>query len=99
MARFSGSHGNRSPPSTPLPPEHVDPASAAIPSKSNFGPLAAYQDATAAYIASAGGKGCFWNQDVEELARGAGLRIKSSRPAFPGGLFRVLECEPSPKGG
>ncbi|CAN0460323.1 unnamed protein product, partial [Laminaria digitata] len=65
-------------------------------SKSGFGPLAAYQDLTASYLADRGGaKGCFWNQGVEALARGAGLRVERSSPALPGGLFRTLECIPA----
>eukprot|EP00904_Undaria_pinnatifida_P008810 jgi/Undpi1/5059/HiC_scaffold_19.g08411.m1 len=57
-------------------------------------------DVTASYLADKGGaKGCFWNQDVEGLARGAGLRVERSSPALPGGLFRTLEGpEPGPPG-
>lgn len=42
-----------------------------------------------------GAKGCFWNQDVEALCRGAGLTVVRSSPALPGGLFRTLECVPA----
>ncbi|CAM9948909.1 unnamed protein product [Pylaiella littoralis] len=65
-------------------------------SKSGFGPLASYQDLTASYLANkGGGKGCFWNQDVEALCRGVGLTVVRSSPALPGGVFRALECVPS----
>lgn len=65
-------------------------------SKSKFGPMAAYQDLTASYLAEkGGGKGCFWNQDVEALCRGAGLEVVRSSPALVGGLFRTLECVPA----
>lgn len=54
--------------------------------------LGAYQDATAQTLArDFGGKGCVWNQDVEALARQAGLRVVESRP-IAGGLFTMLEC-------
>lgn len=70
-------------------------------SKSDFGPLAAYQDLTASFLVNKGGaKGCFWNQDVEALCRGAGLEVVRSSPALAGGLFRTLECVPAKvKGG
>lgn len=42
-----------------------------------------------------GGKGCFWNQDVEALCLGAGLTVVRSSPALLGGLFRTLECVPA----
>ncbi|CBN74913.1 conserved unknown protein [Ectocarpus siliculosus] len=65
-------------------------------SKSDFGPLAAYQDLTASFLVNKGGaKGCFWNQDVEALCRGAGLEVVRSSPALAGGLFRTLECAPA----
>lgn len=65
-------------------------------SKSAFAPLGAYQDLTATYLAKRGGaKGCFWNQDVEALARGAGLLVDRTFSVLPGGLFRMLECVPN----
>ncbi|CAM9577230.1 unnamed protein product, partial [Ectocarpus fasciculatus] len=65
-------------------------------SKSDFGPLAAYQDLTASFLVNKGGaKGCFWNQDVEALCRGAGLEVVRSSPALAGGVFRTLECAPA----
>ncbi|CAM9462869.1 unnamed protein product [Discosporangium mesarthrocarpum] len=63
-------------------------------SKSSFAPLAAYQDLTASAVASAG-KGCFWNQDVDSLARDGGLQVIQSSAALSGGLFRALECTPA----
>jgi len=55
--------------------------------------LGAYQDATAQTLArDFGGKGCVWNQDVEALARDAGLRVVEARP-IAGGVFSLLECE------
>lgn len=54
--------------------------------------LGAYQDLTAQTLArDFGGKGCVWNQDVEALARQAGLRVVEARP-IAGGLFTMLEC-------
>lgn len=65
------------------------------PSKSDFAPLSAYQDLSASFLVGVGAaKGCFWNQDVEALARGAGLRVQNSQPALLGGVFRTLECVP-----
>ncbi|CAM9355174.1 unnamed protein product [Chrysoparadoxa australica] len=60
-------------------------------SSAGGGIIGAYQDATAGAIASLGGKGCVWNQDVEGLAKGAGLHVTNSVLGFAG-LFRVVEC-------
>lgn len=79
------------PPSVVLVPSFA----LSTPSKSDFAPLSAYQGLTASFLVGVGAaKGCFWNQDVEALARGAGLRVQSSQPALPGGVFRSLECVP-----
>ena len=60
--------------------------------RSPFPPLAAYQDATASFIASpvGGGKGCAWNQDVRGLVEGAGLRVKAEERALGGTMTLIL---------
>ena len=60
-------------------------------SRSDWGPVGLYQDLTGSMIASMGGKGCVWNQDVTALAREAGLTLKSEVPIL-GGIFRLLEA-------
>jgi methyltransferase OMS1 len=57
-------------------------------SRSSFGPLGAYQDATADAVA-ASGKGCLWNQDVLAMLPPAGLRLRSSVPALGGTLISI----------
>ena len=47
---------------------------------SDIGAVAWYQRATAPAVAALGGKGCFYDQDVDALARDAGLRVLSSTP-------------------
>ena len=55
--------------------------------------LGAYVDATAGAVAKYGGKGCRYDQDVEALARSAGLRVVRSE-RFGGGFFGSFELAP-----
>ena len=56
----------------------------------------AYVDATAGFVAKNGGKGCRYDQDVEALARAAGLRVVRSE-RFGGGFFGSFELAPAPR--
>ena len=56
----------------------------------------AYVDATAGFVAKNGGKGCRYDQDVEALARAAGLRVVGSE-RFGGGFFGSFELAPAPR--
>ena len=56
----------------------------------------AYVDATAGAVAKYGGKGCRYDQDVEALARAAGLRVVRSE-RFGGGFFGSFELAPAPR--
>ena len=56
----------------------------------------AYVDATAGFVANNGGKGCRYDQDVEALARSAGLRVVRSE-RFGGGFFGSFELAPAPR--
>ena len=58
--------------------------------------LGAYVDATAGAVAKYGGKGCRYDQDVEALARSAGLRVVRSE-RFGGGFFGSFELAPAPR--
>jgi hypothetical protein len=58
--------------------------------RSDFAPLAAYQDMTASAVA-ASSKGCLWNQDVLAMLQPAGLRLVQATPAL-GGLVRCIEA-------
>ena len=58
--------------------------------------LGAYVDATADFVAKNGGKGCRYDQDVEALARAAGLRVVRSE-RFGGGFFGSFELAPAPR--
>ena len=58
--------------------------------------LGAYVDATAGFVAKNGGKGCRYDQDVEALARAAGLRVVRSE-RFGGGFFGSFELAPAPR--
>ena len=62
-------------------------------SRADFGPVAWWQDVTAAPVA-ASGKGCVWNQDVRQLLRDAGLKPVQFRPML-GGLIRYIVATPS----
>ncbi|KAG5185215.1 S-adenosyl-L-methionine-dependent methyltransferase [Tribonema minus] len=61
-------------------------------SKSEVPLLGAYQDLTAGALSRIS-KGCVWNQDVEALARSAGLTVVHSYKCAAG-LFRAVECTP-----
>ena len=60
--------------------------------KGGGGLLSAYQDLTAAPIASLG-KGCVWNQRLGPLLQEAGLEVLQRRSAL-GGLLSVIEATP-----
>jgi ubiquinone/menaquinone biosynthesis C-methylase UbiE len=54
--------------------------------------LGLYQDATANAAASAGGKGCVYNQNVESLIlQTGGLNIQDQL-SYSAGLFRFFKC-------
>lgn len=54
--------------------------------------LGKYQDATATAAASAGGKGCVYNQDVRAMLEATmGLTVEREE-AFAAGLFRSFQC-------
>jgi ubiquinone/menaquinone biosynthesis C-methylase UbiE len=60
--------------------------------RSSSAVLGWYQDLTANIAASAGGKGCVYNQDVASMIRSThGLEIKTERE-YVAGLFRSYEC-------
>lgn len=61
-------------------------------SKSDVGPLGAYQDLTSKPVKSMS-KGCVWNQDVEGLLRESGLKVVSVQRALLG-LLVVVEAKP-----
>ena len=54
--------------------------------------LGAYQDLTADTVANAGGKGCYWNQDVPRMVRAAGLDIVQRSDRL-GGLIVLLVAQ------
>lgn len=56
--------------------------------------LGAYTDATAAFVADHGGKGCRYDQDVAALARAAGLAVEAETP-YAGGTFRAFVLRPA----
>lgn len=54
--------------------------------------LGLYQDATAEAAASAGGKGCVYNQDVAKMIRATrGMSIEAE-DLYVAGLFRGFRC-------
>jgi len=61
-------------------------------SKSDIGPLGAYQDLTSQPVKTMA-KGCVWNQDVESLIDQSGLRVVKSQRALLG-LLVVVEATP-----
>ena len=61
-------------------------------SRSDFPPLAWYQDVTDEAVAAAS-KGCHWNQNLLQLLANAGLRPVQLRPAL-GGFLRFIVAEP-----
>lgn len=57
--------------------------------------LGLYQDTTAELVASSGGKGCFYNQDVKKLIQSAtGIEIVNEN-SFANGFFRSYLCRVS----
>ena len=59
--------------------------------------LGAYVDATAGAVAKYGGKGCRYDQDVEALARAAGLRVVRSERRLAVVLGVSYEPAPAPR--
>jgi len=55
--------------------------------------LGLYQDATAEAAASAGGKGCVYNQDVTKLIQGTNGIEVMKETSFAGGVFRSYLCQ------
>ena len=62
-------------------------------SKSDVGPLGAYQDLTSKPVKTMS-KGCVWNQDVEALIAQSGMRVVKTQRALLG-LLVVVEASPS----
>ena len=60
-------------------------------SRSSSSILGAYQDLTSRAAASAGGKGCVYNQRVDALIRQAGMNIVQEG-SFAGGTLRTFVC-------
>lgn len=60
-------------------------------SRSDVPPLGWWQDASASTVA-AGGKGCYWNQDITSLVQQAGLRVLKQQ-VFLAGLVRIVVAE------
>jgi methyltransferase OMS1 len=58
--------------------------------------LGKYQDATATAAASAGGKGCVYNQDVRAMIEATKGLTVDHEEAFAAGLFRSFECSVQP---
>ena len=56
--------------------------------RSDFPPLAGYQDMTATAVAATS-KGCVWNQDVLAMLPAAGLRLIKATPALGGTLCAI----------
>jgi len=61
-------------------------------SKSDIGPLGAYQDLTSKPVKTMS-KGCVWNQDVESLIAQSGMRVVKTQRALLG-LLVVVEASP-----
>jgi len=61
-------------------------------SRSSNPVLGLYQDATADIVASAGGKGCAYNQDVPALIQSTKLLQIATETRYAAGLFRSFEC-------
>ena len=62
-------------------------------SSAGWQPLDAYQRLTSGVVASVGGKGCKWDQDVVALVARAGFDVAEQRPAW-GGTLRSLVATP-----
>ena len=54
--------------------------------------LGLYQDATAEAAASAGGKGCVYNQDVRALILATNGMTIEQEDGYAAGLFRAFRC-------
>lgn len=62
-------------------------------SRSSNALLGSYQDLTAGMAAENGGKGCVYNQRVEEIIARAGMDVVKTE-SFAGGTFRSFVCVP-----
>ena len=54
--------------------------------------FAVYQDVTAETVASAGGKGCIYNQDVKKMIQDASGIVIEDEKSFASGIFCSYLC-------
>ena len=54
--------------------------------------LGIYQDATATSAAGLGGKGCVYNQNVEDMIQSTGGMKIDQENLYAAGLFRSFQC-------